>query len=239
MKLQYIFGPVISRRLGLSLGIDLIPFKTCSLDCVYCECGKTNQLLIERREYVPTAEVTAELDKYLQSNPNIDYLTFSGSGEPTLHSGLGQIIDFIKENYPQYKISLLTNSTLFPQEGVIKEVKDLDLIVPSLDAVSEDIFNKINRPISGVRAVEIIEGLERLRASFAGQLWLEIFIIPGINDHREELQLFKKALQRIRPDKIQLNSLDRLGTENWVPPVVPKDLELIAQYLGNNIEIVI
>ena len=239
MKLQYIFGPVISRRLGLSLGIDLIPFKTCSLDCVYCECGKTNQLLIERREYVPTAEVTAELDKYLQSNPNIDYLTFSGSGEPTLHSGLGQIIDFIKENYPRYKISLLTNSTLFPQEGVIKEVKDLDLIVPSLDAVSEDIFNKINRPISGVRAAEIVKGLESLRASFAGQLWLEIFIIPGINDHREELQLFKKALQRIRPDKIQLNSLDRLGTENWVPPVAPKDLELIAQYLGNNIEIVI
>ena len=239
MKLQYIFGPVISRRLGLSLGIDLIPFKTCSLDCVYCECGKTNQLVIERREYVPTAEVTAELDKYLQSNPNIDYLTFSGSGEPTLHSGLGQIIDFIKENYPRYKISLLTNSTLFPQEGVIEEVKDLDLIVPSLDAVSEDIFNKINRPISGVRAAEIIKGLESLRASFAGQLWLEIFIIPGINDHREELQLFKKALQRIRPDKIQLNSLDRLGTENWVPPVAPKDLELIAQYLGNNIEIVI
>lgn len=239
MKLQYIFGPVISRRLGLSLGIDLIPFKTCSLDCVYCECGKTNQLLIERREYVPTAEVTAELDKYLQSNPNIDYLTFSGSGEPTLHSGLGQIIDFIKENYPRYKISLLTNSTLFPQEGVIKEVKDLDLIVPSLDAVSEDIFNKINRPISGVRAAEIVKGLESLRASFAGQLWLEIFIIPGINDHREELQLFKKALQRIRPDKIQLNSLDRLGTENWVPPVAPKNLELIAQYLGNNIEIVI
>lgn len=239
MKLQYIFGPVISRRLGLSLGIDLIPFKTCSLDCVYCECGKTNQLLIERREYVPTAEVTAELDKYLQSNPNIDYLTFSGSGEPTLHSGLGQIIDFIKENYPRYKISLLTNSTLFPQEGVIKEVKDLDLIVPSLDAVSEDIFNKINRPISGVRAAEIVKGLESLRASFAGQLWLEIFIIPGINDHREELQLFKKALQRIRPDKIQLNSLDRLGTENWVTPVAPKNLELIAQYLGNNIEIVI
>lgn len=239
MKLQYIFGPVISRRLGLSLGIDLIPFKTCSLDCVYCECGKTNQLLIERREYVPTAEVTAELDKYLQSNPNIDYLTFSGSGEPTLHSGLGQIIDFIKENYPRYKISLLTNSTLFPQEGVIKEVKDLDLIVPSLDAVSEDIFNKINRPISGVRAAEIVKGLESLRASFVGQLWLEIFIIPGINDHREELQLFKKALQRIRPDKIQLNSLDRLGTENWVPPVAPKNLELIAQYLGNNIEIVI
>lgn len=221
------------------MGIDLIPFKTCSLDCVYCECGKTNQLLIERREYVPTAEVTAELDKYLQSNPNIDYLTFSGSGEPTLHSGLGQIIDFIKENYPRYKISLLTNSTLFPQEGVIKEVKDLDLIVPSLDAVSEDIFNKINRPISGVRAADIIKGLESLRASFAGQLWLEIFIIPGINDHQEELQLFKKALQRIRPDKIQLNSLDRLGTENWVPPVAPKDLEIIAQYLGNDIEIVI
>ncbi len=188
---------------------------------------------------MPTAEVTAELDKYLQSNPNIDYLTFSGSGEPTLHSGLGQIIDFIKETYPRYKISLLTNSTLFPQEGVIKEVKDLDLIVPSLDAVSEDIFNKINRPISGVRAAEIIKGLESLRASFAGQLWLEIFIIPGINDHREELQLFKNALQRIRPDKIQLNSLDRLGTENWVPPVEQKDLDLIAQYLGNNIEIVI
>lgn len=162
MDYKYIFGPVPSRRLGSSLGIDLIPYKTCSLNCVYCECGKTTDLTFERKEYVPTERVIEELDDYLKTEPELDYITFSGSGEPTLHNGIGEIIKFLKENYPQYQLALLTNSTLLNDEKLQDEIKKLDLIVPSLDAVSEDVFQKINRPVEGLSAQKIVQGLINL-----------------------------------------------------------------------------
>lgn len=238
MKLKYIFGPVISRRLGRSLGIDLIPFKTCSLDCIYCECGRTNSLTRERKEYVPTDEVINELNNYLSTLPELDYLTFSGSGEPTLHSGIGKIINFLKDNYPQYKVALLTNGTLFTDKNVIAEVKRADLIVPSLDGVSEEVFSKINRPVNNITSQEIISGLENLRKEYRGEIWLEIFIVPGINDKEKELRLFKEAIARIRPDKVQLNTLDRPGTEAWVRPVPEEKLRSITGFLGDKVEIV-
>ncbi|ACL69859.1 radical SAM protein [Halothermothrix orenii] len=238
MKLKYIFGPVLSRRLGKSLGIDLIPFKTCSLDCVYCECGKTDKLTLERKEYVPTEEVINELKKYLYNRPKLDYITFSGSGEPTLHKGIGEIISFLKDNYPEYKVALLTNSTLLYRNQVISEIKGCDLIVPSLDAVSEEIFQKINRPVSGLNAELIVKGLINLRKNYNGKMWLEIFIIPDLNDNKKELMLFKEAINRIKPDKIQLNVLDRPGTENWVKRIPEERLMEIAEYLGDNVEVI-
>ena len=134
---NYLFGPVPSRRLGISLGLDLVPHKTCSLNCIYCESGKTTNLTIERKEYIPTAVLISELTTFLKTKPKLDYITFSGAGEPTLHSDIGTIVTFIKKNYPDYQLALITNGTLFYLSKLRREVKPVDLILPSLDAVSE------------------------------------------------------------------------------------------------------
>ena len=226
MKYKHLFGPVPSRRLGLSLGIDPIPYKTCSFDCVYCECGATTTLTDERKEYIPVAEIISELDSFLSTKPTLDYITFSGSGEPTLNIGLGKIISFLKQKYPQYKIAVLTNSSLFSDTEVRNELLLADVIMPSLDAVSEDIFKKTNRPAPEINIKDVLQGLIDFRKEYSGKIWLEIFIIPGINDTDDELKKFHAMLKKINPDLIQLNSLDRPGTENWV---IPADKETLLK----------
>jgi len=228
MSYKYLFGPVPSRRLGISLGIDLVPHKVCSLNCVYCEVGKTTRLTNERKEYIPPDEVIMELKDYLSQKPQLDYLTFSGAGEPTLNSGIGRIIKFLKKEFPDYKIALLTNGTLFSSKKVRSEILDIDLILPSLDAASEIVFQTINRPAVPLSSTVIIQGLIDLRTEFSGEIWLEIFLIPGINDSDEELLLLKKAVEQIDPDRVQLNSLDRPGTEIWVEHTTQDRLKQIS-----------
>ncbi len=235
MKYKHLFGPVPSRRLGVSLGIDLVPFKTCTLNCVYCECGRTTNLTLERKEYVPLAEILAELDDYLKGAPDLDYITFSGSGEPTLHTGIKSIIEFLKKNYPKYKIALLTNGTLLHDKKVRDEFMGADLILPSLDAASENAFKSVNRPHKNLSLDEMMNGLIKLRGEFKGAIWLEIFIIPGINDSDAEIELLKENIDKIKPDKIQINTLDRPGTESWVMPAEKCELEKIASRLGGEI----
>lgn len=235
---KYLFGPVPSRRLGISLGVDLVPHKTCSLNCIYCECGKTTNLTIERKAYAPTEIVLTELKTFLSPKPKLDYITFSGSGEPTLHSGIGQIATFLKTNFPDYKIALLSNGTLFYQPGLIEEVQAVDLILPSLDAASELIFKKLNRPFHELKIDKIIDGLIQLRKNFSGQIWLEVFIVPGLNDTEYEIAQLKSTIQRINPDRVQLNTLDRPGTVAWVKPATKKSLEMIAKKLNRNTEII-
>jgi wyosine [tRNA(Phe)-imidazoG37] synthetase (radical SAM superfamily) len=228
MNYKHLFGPVNSRRLGISLGVDLVPSKTCSLNCIYCEAGKTTVLTNKRQEYVKFDEIILELDDYLKSNPYLDFITFSGAGEPTLFSRLGDLICYIKNQYPEYKICLITNSTMFTDQTVIEEVLQADIILPSLDAVSEDAFQKMNRPCPGITAESIVNGLIRLRKQFVHQMWLEIFIVPGINDSDREISLFKETILHIQPDQVQLNSLDRPGTEDWVKPELRNRLNEIA-----------
>ncbi|MDK2863513.1 MAG: hypothetical protein PWQ46_1223, partial [Methanomicrobiaceae archaeon] len=194
MAYRYLFGPVPSRRLGISLGIDLVPHKTCSFNCIYCECGQTTDLTCERREYVPTNRVIAELDDFLATAPDLDYVTFAGSGEPTLHSGIGEIISFIKDRYPRYRVAVLTNSALFTDPDVRAALMRADLVVPSLDAVSEEVFVKINRPSPGITAGQVLEGLLDFAREYTGEVWLEIFIVPGVNDTDKELRLLKDAV---------------------------------------------
>ena len=232
LSYKYIFGPVPSRRLGLSLGIDLMPHKTCTLNCVYCECGRTTNLTMKCKEYIPVKLLQEELKDFLSSNPKLDFITFSGSGEPTLHIGIKKIINFIKKDYPKYKIALLTNSTLFFQPDIRERITGVDLIVASLDAASKENFKKINRPHPGIALPEIIEGLISLRKEFAKQLCMEVFLVPGINDNRDELNKLKKTLSLIYPDKIQLNTLDRPGAESWIKPVSKKKLLEAASYLN-------
>jgi len=216
MKNEYLFGPVPSRRLGMSLGVDLVPYKTCTLDCVYCECGETTALTLERKEFVPTDQVLSELDAYLSTKPELDYITFSGAGEPTLHSRIGDVVAFVKDNYPMYKTCLLTNATLLGNTGVVEAIKDVDLVIPSLDAVKHDDFIKVNRPSEKLDVAQFIEDIVVFCNDTKSVVWLEIFIVPGCNDSEESVCSFKDVVARIKPDKIQLNTLDRPGAVDWI-----------------------
>jgi len=235
---EYLYGPVPSRRLGLSLGIDLIPYKICSFDCIYCECGSTTNLSNKREEFKPVDKIIEELDQYLKDKPELDYITFSGSGEPTLYLHIGKIVDFLNENYPEYDTALLTNSSLLSQKEVRDEIKNLDLIVPSLDSVIEDNYQKINRPHPDIKLKDIIDGLIKLRKEFQGKIYLEIFIIPGINDTKREYQKFNEIIKKIKPDRVQLNTLDRPGTEDWVEPASEEELKRAVDIIGKKAEII-
>lgn len=231
MKHHHLFGPVPSRRLGVSLGVDLIPHKTCTLDCVYCECGSTTKLTGKRDEYIPVNRVIEELSNYLSGKPPLDYITFAGSGEPTLNSGLGRVIAFLENEFPQYKTCLLTNGTLFTDPALRREVLPLDLIIPSLDAATEEVFRKVNRPEHSLNLAEIIEGLIKLRQEYRGEIVVEVFIVPGLNDTSAELRALRKILRQIKPERVELGTLDRPGSEEWVEPAPEKDLLEIAAYL--------
>ncbi len=225
---RFIFGPVNSRRLGVSLGIDLLPHKTCSFDCIYCECGKTTEPTFGRSEFFKWEDIRDELDEFLSEKPKLDYITFSGSGEPTLSLHVGRVIDHIKENYPQYKVALLTNSTLLSNVQLLKEIKNVDLIVPSLDSATDEGIMKIDRPHIPLSAEKIIEDIKNLRNHLSAEIWLEILLIKGINDTKEELKELQKAVKYIKPDKVQLNTLDRPGTEKDIEPV---NIDEIHEYL--------
>ncbi len=228
--MKYLFGPVNSRRLGISLGIDLVPYKTCSLNCVYCECGDTTDLTSAVAEYVPTEEVIAELDAYCAASPRLDAITFSGSGEPTLHSGIGRIIGHIKERYPRYRVAVLTNGTMLRDPAVRRSIARADIVVPSLDAASPEAFARICRPRAGITPESVIRGLVEFRKEFAGKLYLEIFIVPGVNDSPGELALLREACIAIAPDMVQINSLDRPGASDWVRPLGREELDAIAGF---------
>lgn len=229
---KYIFGPVPSRRLGLSLGIDLIPHKYCSLNCVYCECGCTTDLTVQRKEYISHKAVIMELDHYLQNNPPPEYVTFSGSGEPTLNSRIGDVLRFVKQEYPDIRTALLTNGTLLTDEQVRKDICPVDLVLPSLDAASDSTFKKINRPHQTLTIENHIAGLEQFRKDYSNTLTLEVFILSGFNDNENELKLLKNAFDRIQPDMIQLNTLDRPGTESDIKACNREHLQQIIDYWG-------
>ncbi len=223
-RYEYIFGPVLSRRLGRSLGIDLLPYKTCSLNCLYCECGPTTNLTLERKEYVPTREVLRELEEFLKQNDlPIEVITFSGSGEPTLHSGIGEIIHWIKGHTP-YPVCVLTNGTLLYRSDVQKDLLPADIVIPSLDAGDEETFRRINRPHPGLSLSQLVEGIRTFRQAFRGNMPLEVFVLPGINDSWESVKKLGERIRYIKPDTVQLNSLDRPGTE---PDLKPEPIEAL------------
>lgn len=226
---QYLFGPVPSRRLGMSLGVDLVPHKVCSLNCVYCECGKTTTLTTERKEYISYDAVVAEIDDYIQNNPLPDYITFSGSGEPTLNSRFGDVMQYIKKRNKIIPVAVLTNGTLMNDPQVRQELAQADVVLPSLDAAEHLAFIKVNRPHRTLNVPELIRGLVDFRKEYSGKIWLEVLIIPGINDHPENLKALKEAFLEIKPDEIQLNTLDRPGAMENIRAATRKELQQIAE----------
>ncbi len=236
---KYLFGPVPSRRLGMSLGVDLVPKKVCSLNCVYCEVGKTTKLTTERLNYIPPEKIISELRNYFESSPAPDYITFSGYGEPTLNSGIGSVIHFIKKNHPEIPVAVLTNGTLFTSRQIRKELMQADLVLPSLDAATQKTFEKINLPAEHLQIKEIIRGLAAFRKEFNGIIWLEVFILPGYNNTSDELAALKNAIKEIKPDRIQLNTLDRPGRKEGLKPASHNDLKKIMKsWQLENVEII-
>ena len=226
---KYLFGPVPSRRLGMSLGVDLVPHKVCSLNCVYCECGRTTKLTTKRDEYIPYDEVVKEIADYLKNNPDPDYFTFSGSGEPTLNSRFGDVLNFIK-SHTDIPVAVLTNGTLLYDKEVRNELLAADVVLPSLDAAEEVAFKKINRHGKELNIPKYIQGLVDFRNEFKGKIWLEVLIIPGLNDTHENLQALKEAFLKINPDEIQLNTLDRPGAVANIRAATRKELQDIVDF---------
>jgi len=237
--LKHIFGPVPSRRLGMSLGIDLVPKKVCTLDCIYCEVGKTTTLTIERKEYIKIDTIKREINKYFEESPDPEFITFSGSGEPTLNIGIGLILNYIKSIKPNIPIAVLTNGTLLYNHQVRNDLLQADVVLPSLDAATAVGFQKINRPAKGLTVENHIKGLVDFRKEYSGKIWLEVFILPGYNDNSTELNELKNAIERIKPDSIQLNTLDRPGTVKWLRGATREELEAIKIFFNfDNLELI-
>jgi len=237
---KYLFGPVPSRRLGMSLGVDLVPKKVCSLDCVYCEVGKTTKLTLDRKEYIKVDMVKEDLINYFNENPDPDYITFSGSGEPTLNIFIDEILHFIKQNKPNVPVAVLTNGTLFYDSNVRESILSADVVLPSLDAATKEIFKKINRPAKNLSIDRYIHGLIDFRKEFKGIIWLEIFILQDYNDSDKELTELKKAILKIKPDSIQLNTLDRPGTISNLKGATRENLQRVSDYWNlDNVKIIV
>jgi wyosine [tRNA(Phe)-imidazoG37] synthetase (radical SAM superfamily) len=236
---KYLFGPVPSRRLGISLGVDLVPKKVCSLDCVYCEVGKTTKHTTDRMEYIRYDKVTAELEDYFLNNPDPDYITFSGSGEPTLNSRIGDVIGFVKKLKPKIPVAVLTNGTMLYDKRVQEELMEADLVMPSLDAATSGVFERINRPATELDFRRYIQGLIEFSTKFKGKIWLEVFILPGYNDNVQELQKLKDIILKIKPDSVQINTLDRPGVLENIRAATHDELEsVVNNWELSNVEII-
>ena len=242
---KHVFGPVPSRRLGVSLGVDLVVSKSCNLNCIFCECGATKKIQLERQRFKDMNEILIEIQSVLK-DIKPDYITFSGSGEPTLSLDLGNISKAIKEDLKyKGKICLITNSLLLANEQVIKELGYIDLIVPTLNTLNQDIFEKIVRPDYRTNVDEIKKGFINLNNSnYKGNIWIEIFILENINDSKEnfiEIANFLNS-ENIRYDKIQLNTIDRVGAERDLKAIsfdkILKAKEIVEENGLHNIEII-
>jgi wyosine [tRNA(Phe)-imidazoG37] synthetase (radical SAM superfamily) len=221
--MECLFGPVLSRRLGLSLGVDLLKYKTCNLDCVYCELGRTSSLTKRRDRFISPEKVLREIES--RSEEDFDHLTFAGSGEPTLSSDLGEIMRRSRE-IVDVPVAVITNSTLLTSPKVRSEVAEADVVLPSLDAVTQSTFESVNRPAKDLKIEGIIEGLRAFRSEFSGEIWLEVMLVKDVNE--SEVEHIANAVLSIEPDRVQLNTVIRAPAE----PVLPLDESEMMNILG-------
>jgi len=235
--MSHIFGPVPSRRLGLSLGVDLIPYKTCSFDCLYCEVGGTTNRTVTSEPFVPVKDILGQLEKRLKKCTP-DVITLAGSGEPTLHSEIHHIISGIRE-LTDTRIVILTNGSLFWDEAVRKRVLGADLIMPTLSSAIPNTFQTIHRPHSDLTLDSVVYGLKQLRAEFTGLIYLEVILLAGINDSDEEINALKPLIEEIQPEKIQLNTVVRPPADPIAKALDRQRLEEIKLFLGERAEIVV
>jgi wyosine [tRNA(Phe)-imidazoG37] synthetase (radical SAM superfamily) len=236
--MKYVFGPIPSRRLGHSLGIDTIPLKTCNWNCVYCQLGRSVPLTIERGEYAPRDELLAEVKQALAaSRPGeIDWVTFVGSGEPTLHSGIGWLIRQVKA-LTSLPVAVITNGSLLYLPEVRAELSTADAVLPTLDAGNAWLYRQINRPAPHFTFDRLVEGLYLFRQTYSGQLWIELMLIQGMNDTEEALQELALILKHIQPDQVHITLPVRPPAEVWVRPSDDSGLQRAEEILGKVVPI--
>ncbi|MBZ0167919.1 radical SAM protein [Candidatus Methylomirabilis lanthanidiphila] len=231
--MKHVFGPVPSRRLGQSLGIDPIPFKTCNWNCVYCQLGRSTPMTNERRDYVPREEIIAEVKDALAAHRpgEIDWITFVGSGEPTLHAGLGMMIRHVK-TLTEIPVAVITNGSLLYRHDVREELTAADAVLPTLDAGTESLYRRINRPWPDLTFERLVDGLIAFRQRFSGKLWIEVMLIKGVNDTEMALTDLAAVLRRIGPDEVHINLPIRPPAESWVAPPDREGLARASALLG-------
>ena len=239
---SFVYGPVPSRRLGLSLGINITPFKTCTLDCVYCQCGRTTKKTLERRSFFPVADILAAVRSAVRNsqpatrNSQLSFLTFSGEGEPTLNRDIGRILRRLKREF-SIPVAVITNSTLLTDPQVRRDLYAADLVVPSLDAADLRNFAKVDRGHRDLRVADMIAGLKLFRRYFRGKMWLETMLVKGVNDSVEHIVALRKAAWEIKPDRVQLNTVVRPPAEKLAKPMSHEDLEQIQCLFGPNTDV--
>lgn len=230
-----VFGPVPSRRLGRSLGVDLVPFKTCTFDCIYCQLGPTPRPTLERRVFVPVATVLADVRAALASEP--DVVTLSGSGEPTLHAEVGEVIAGLKA-MTERPVVVLTNGSLLGDPAVRAALREADIVCPSLDAHDEASFRRVNRPHPGLDFARLLEGLRAFRREFAGKLWLEVMLLAGLTATEEAAGRLAESARSVELDRIQLNTATRPPADPAARPADRETLERLAPRFGPKAEVI-
>ena len=232
-----VYGPVPSRRLGRSLGVDVVPFKVCDFDCIYCQLGRTTIQTVERKAYVSPEEVLPRIAEKLRAGARPDFITMGGSGEPTLNSALGDIIAGVKK-ITDVPVAVLTNGALLSDAQVRSACAKADVVLPDLDAGDEETFRVINRPGEGLTLKQIVQGLAEFRKEFSGQIWLEVFLVAGVNDSEAQVKKIARLAERVRPDKIQLNTAVRPPAFDTVSRVTAKRLEELSAFFTPRAEVV-
>ena len=232
---EYVYGPVPSRRLGRSLGVDLVPYKTCTYDCIYCQLGRTTNKTTQLKEWIPSDTVINQVKDKLESHP--DYITISGSGEPTLNSKIGEVIVGIKE-MTEIPIAVLTNGSLLWSPEVRRSLQTADLVLPSLDAGSDTLYQYVNRPNTDIPFDKMLEGLVKFRDEYTGQYWLETLILGGVTTVETQVNALAHAIRWIGPDKVHVNTVSRPPAEDFAMAVPPGQLKEIAAKLSEKAEII-
>lgn len=228
IEYKYVYGPVPSRRFGRSLGVDVTALKTCCQDCVFCQLGPTTKKTVERREYVRTEAVLAELKQWLASGGWADYITLSGSGEPTLHSRFGEILEFIRSN-TDIPPALLTNGALLYLPEVREAASAARVVKVSVSAWDQVSFEWVNRPHSYLRFAQVIRGLKLFRDTYRGQLWIEVFLVLGMNTMSDEVERLAKIIGDLTPDRIHLNTAVRPPAEAFVQPLIKERMRALSR----------
>ena len=232
---MFAYGPVPSRRLGRSIGVSPIPPKTCSYSCVYCQLGRTNHLQVKRERFYPKEEILNDIRKVVENSP-ADYITFAGDGEPTLCKDLGWLIHKSKKEF-SLPIAVITNGSLLNREDVRIDLKESDVVLPTLDAGTQEIFGKINRPHKNITFEKMLQGLIDFRRGYSGKIWLEVMLVKNLNDTKETLSRTKIALDRIRPDRVYIAIPIRPPAESYVEPTTPDKILLAQKILGESWDI--
>jgi len=236
-RASHVFGPVASRRLGRSLGVDLVPFKVCTFDCIYCQLGPTTTKTIKRDDYACVDDVVDDVRAALDAGTQPDYVTLSGSGEPTLHVHLDEVIARVKK-LSDVPVALLTNGALLYRENVRRDAALADVVLPSLDAPTPELFGRINRPDRALSFENHVAGLVRFREEYAGQIWLEVFLLRGINDGEAHADAFRALIERIGPDRVHLNTAVRPTADAEAVRVSPEEMERFCERLGPTTSVV-